>query len=103
MMGQDIYLLSAPMFKRTVIHLGRSGHSLTIEALNTSAEDNRYIVSATLNGKPLDRAWIRHEEIVNGAVICFELSEHRTDWGMVHVPPSPMSERELEKSTLLFK
>jgi len=30
---------------------------------------NRYIQGATLNGQPLDRCWIRHEEITAGGTL----------------------------------
>ena len=67
-MGQDIYLLSTPVFDRTCIRLGRGGEKLIIEAPGAGG-DGRYITSVTLNGEPLDRCWIRHAEIARGAEI----------------------------------
>jgi predicted alpha-1,2-mannosidase len=90
-MGQDLYLLTTPAFTRTEMSLGTGGKKQIIEASNAGAE-NLYIVSATLNGKPLDRAWLRHREIAEGAVLQFELKDRPTDWGTKNPPPSGLSE-----------
>jgi putative alpha-1,2-mannosidase len=87
-MGQDIYILSTPVFSRSEIALGRTGKTLAIEA--PGADDEQvYIKSATLNGKPLDRAWVRHSEIENGGVLRYELATTPGEWGARDVPPSP--------------
>jgi putative alpha-1,2-mannosidase len=41
------------------------GHSFTVLAHNNSSA-NPYIQSLTLNGKPLERSWISHDEILAG-------------------------------------
>ncbi|MBN1553459.1 MAG: GH92 family glycosyl hydrolase [Phycisphaerae bacterium] len=87
-MGQDLYLLTSPLFERTEIRLGRTDHCLVIEA--PGAEEGRFIQSASLDGRPLDRAWIRHEEIKDGATLRLELSETPTAWGATTPPPSPL-------------
>ncbi len=84
-MGQDLYLLTPPAFTRTEMSLGAGGKKLIIEAPNAGPE-NRYVVSATLNGKPLDRAWLRHHEIAEGAVLHFELINCPGDWGTKNLP-----------------
>jgi predicted alpha-1,2-mannosidase len=89
-MGQDLYLLTAPVFERTIITLGASKKTLTIEAPGAGAK-MKYIRSASLNGKPLDRAWIRHGEISGGATLTLELGETPGDWGGKIPPPSPMN------------
>ena len=89
MMGQDWYFLTAPAFTRSEIQLGESGKKLMIEAPDAS-ESHIYIIGATLNGKPLERAWVRHDEIVGGAVLRFELAEEPNGWGKGEPPPSPM-------------
>jgi putative alpha-1,2-mannosidase len=91
MMGQDLYLLSTPLFQRTEIALGKSGKSLVIEAPEAGPE-KLYVRAATLNGEPLQRAWIRHSEIADGAVLRFELGSQPSDWGTEELPPSPMSQ-----------
>src|SRR5439155_10271268 len=62
--GQPFYYIGSPVFTRSVIHLDR-GRSLTVEAPGTSAA-NLYVQSAELNGRPLNRAWLTHEEVVRG-------------------------------------
>ncbi len=89
-MGQDLYLLSTPVFRRTEIALGNSGKRLVIEAPQAHP-DKPYVRAATLDGKALRRAWIRHSEIADGAVLHFEVGSQPADWGTEDLPPSPMS------------
>ncbi|MBO5797861.1 MAG: glycoside hydrolase family 92 protein, partial [Clostridia bacterium] len=88
LMGQDLYFLTAPLFKKTTLTMGDSGNTLVIEA-PLADEEHRYIVGATLNGVPLDRAWIRHGEIADGAVLKLELATAPNGFGQDNIPPSP--------------
>ncbi len=85
------YVLSAPLFKRVSIRLS-NGRELVIEAKGGSdAEKDKYIQSARLNGKPLDRLWVRHEDLANGAHLEFTLgAEPNTTLGVAEraMPPS---------------
>ena len=65
------YVLTAPRFNRASVRVG-GGRELVIEAKRTSVDD-AYIQSVTLNGKPLDRLWVKHTEIANGAHLVFTL------------------------------
>jgi predicted alpha-1,2-mannosidase len=91
--GDDIYILGSPLFEKATIRLDAkwySGGSFTILARNNSAK-NCYIQSATLRGKPLHRAWIRHGEIVAGGTLELVMgSEPNQEWGtgVEHLPPS---------------
>ncbi|GCE17127.1 GH92 family glycosyl hydrolase [Dictyobacter kobayashii] len=87
-MGQDLYLLTPPAFKRIKIALGNEGSHLIIEAPE-AGERQRYIVGATLNGLPLQRAWLRHHEIVHGGVLHFTLADQPGSWGEQEIPPLP--------------
>ncbi|MBB6694023.1 glycoside hydrolase family 92 protein [Cohnella xylanilytica] len=96
-MGQDLYLLSAPLFRRTAIRLGEDGGELVIETEGADpGADGVRIAAATLNGAPLDRAWVRHAEIAGagGAVLRLTLAASPSDWGAgeERVPPSPLRE-----------
>jgi predicted alpha-1,2-mannosidase len=71
-MGQDLYLLVAPAFTRAELALGSSGKSLVIEAPE-AGEEHIYVKAVTLNGKPLHRAWLRHHELAQVAVLLFSL------------------------------
>lgn len=67
--GTDQYVIGSPLFKKETISL-ENGHTFTIEAEGNS-EENIYIQSATLNGKPLERNYITYGEIVNGGTLHF--------------------------------
>jgi predicted alpha-1,2-mannosidase len=86
-MGQDLYMLVAPSFTRSEMALGSSGNSLVIEAPE-AGEEYIYVKEVTLNGKALDRAWIRHDEIARGAVLRFNLDKAPGEWGMRELPPN---------------
>jgi putative alpha-1,2-mannosidase len=65
-------VLSAPLFEKVTIRLA-NGRQLVIEGkgLDGKPETNKYIQSVSLNGKQLDRLWIRHEDIAKGAHLVF--------------------------------
>jgi predicted alpha-1,2-mannosidase len=88
-MGQDLYWLTTPVFTRSEITVGANGERLVIEAPG-AGPDRPYIAAATLDGAPLDRAWLRHAEIARGAVLRLTLSATPTAWGTVELPPSPL-------------
>lgn len=72
---QPVYELGSPLYPKVVLHLSKAhygGHTFEIEARNAS-RTNRYIQSAELNGKPLNRWWIRQQDIVNGGRLVLEL------------------------------
>jgi predicted alpha-1,2-mannosidase len=62
--GVPIYDLCSPVFDRITIHL-RNGKTFSIVCRNNS-KDNKYIQSIRLNGKPLNRVWFTHDDLVNG-------------------------------------
>jgi predicted alpha-1,2-mannosidase len=77
--GTPYYIIGAPSFPKATINLD-NGNTFKILAENIS-EVNFYIQSATLNGKPFDRAWISHEEIVNGGALIFVMGpKPNVDW-----------------------
>ena len=65
------YVLSAPVFDKVRMRVG-DGRELLIEATRTAPTDT-YIQSVRLNGKPLDRLWVHHEDLVKGAHLQFTL------------------------------
>jgi putative alpha-1,2-mannosidase len=85
--GQSYYLINAPFFKQTIIHQ-ENGKDFTIIAKNFS-DKNTTIKSATLNGKPHNKAWIEHQDIVTGGVLVLEMdAQPSTLWGKDLLPPS---------------
>jgi len=60
-----------------------------IEAGNNSSK-NVYVQSATLNGEPLNKPWIDHGTVVQGATLVLSMGpEPNTSWGSAQdaVPP----------------
>jgi putative alpha-1,2-mannosidase len=77
--GSPYYLIGSPKFEKSSIHLGK-GKKFTIEAKNVSRQ-NKYIQSARLNGRPLERAWFLHSEISKGGDLLFEMgSKPNKNW-----------------------
>ena len=86
--GQDLYLLGTPAIPEASLSVGR-GKTLRIVARGAGADGlNRYIQSATLNGKPLQSAWFHHREIADGGELILEMgSAPSPSWGITP-PPS---------------
>jgi predicted alpha-1,2-mannosidase len=89
--GQDVYLIGSPAFAETTLHLA-GGKDFVIEARGVSA-DNIYVTAATLNGKPLERSWLRHREIVPGGRLVLTMSSTPGHWGQSDLPPSTPASR----------
>lgn len=85
LMGQDMYWLTTPLFDRVRLRLGGSGEDLQIET-EFEAPGALYITSAELNGKVLDRAWIKHDEIAQGGTLRFRASCKPGTWGTAEPP-----------------
>ena len=69
--GMPVYVIGSPFFEKSVIHLP-DGKDFVVKARNFS-EKNKYIRGAKLNGKPLDRLWFTHDELVSGGVLELEM------------------------------
>ncbi len=65
--GRPLYELGSPVFKSCTLHLP-NGKDFTILAPASSAR-NRFIQSATLNGRPYQRPWIAHQDIRAGGTL----------------------------------
>ena len=89
--GQDVYLIGSPAFTETTMHLA-GGKDFVIEAKNVSAE-NKYVVAAELNGKPLQRSWLRHEEIAAGGRLVLTMATAPAHWAEGNPPPSTQPNR----------
>ncbi len=94
---KPIYEIGSPIFDEIHIHLNPKyypGKKITIQTKNNSAI-NRYIQSATFNGKPLTKPWFYHTDFVNGAVLKLNMgSQPNKSWGSnpSDAPPSMSNE-----------
>lgn len=78
--GLPTYTVGSPMFTHATIHLD-NGKDFEIIAENSS-DENKYIQSAKLNGKPLDAPWFKHEDLKDGGKLEFVMgSVANREWG----------------------
>ena len=87
--GSPVYEIGSPLFARSAIRMG-NGKIFTVVANDVSSQ-NKYIQSATLNGKPLDKPWFAHAEIANGGTLTLQMGHKpNKSWGSRpdDVPPS---------------
>jgi putative alpha-1,2-mannosidase len=87
--GSPVYEIGSPIFTKSAIRLG-NGKLFTIIARHASAQ-NKYIQSAELNGKPLNKAWFWHTDIANGGTLVLEMIDKpNLQWGSApkDAPPS---------------
>ena len=69
--GSDEYAIGRPFVPKAVLHL-TNGHSFTVVAEHLDAA-HPYVGKVTLNGKPLDRVYLRHAEILAGGELRFTM------------------------------
>jgi len=78
--GEPIYAIGSPFFDKVDIKL-ENGKVFSIEAKNNSKE-NIYIQSASLNGKALDRNYLKQADIMQGGRIIFKMGKDpNKEWG----------------------
>ena len=79
--GSAEYAIGSPVFPEAKVHLP-GGKTFEIVAKGAS-EDNKYIQSATLNGEPLTRPFLSHDEVVQGGKLVFEMGDQpNKSWGI---------------------
>lgn len=71
--GIPRYSITSPVFSKVTIDLP-NGKKFTLVA-NKSSRTNKYIQSATLNGKKLDHLSFSHDELMNGGTLVLEMGE----------------------------
>lgn len=71
--GIPVYTITSPVFEKVSIALP-NGNTFKIIA-NKASKKNKYIQSATLNGKRLQTPWFSHDDIQNGGTLIFEMGE----------------------------
>lgn len=74
--GAAVYQLGSPAVGAATLHL-ENGNTFSIEAKN-QGEKNVYVQQAELNGKPLNRLTLSHEEIMNGGKLVFYMSAKKS-------------------------
>ncbi len=87
--GMPYYVIGSPLFSEVEITLD-NGNTFRVVAENNSKE-NKYIQSATLNGKPYTKTYFSHEDILSGGELRLQMGNRPNKaWGVGEddVPPS---------------
>jgi len=83
--ASGVYRIGSPALDKVTIHLDpnyQKGREFTITAVNNSPK-NVYVQSATLNGKPLARAWFTHSELTAGGALVLNMGpQPNRQWGL---------------------
>ncbi len=69
------YVFGAPQMPKIVMKL-QNGKTFTVIAQGIS-KDNKYVKSITLNGKPYDKNYITHEDIMQGGTLVFDMTDKK--------------------------
>ncbi len=81
---KPFYEIGSPLFEKITIHLNDKyykGGTFTIEAKNTS-DANRYIQSAQLDGKALNKPWFYHSDLADGGTLVLDMGPSpNQNWG----------------------
>lgn len=87
--GFPTYNIGSPLFTRAQITLS-NGKVFEIEAQGAS-DENKYIQSATMNGKEWNKPWFSHDDLKEGGKLVLVMGNHPNKaWGVNadNVPPS---------------
>jgi predicted alpha-1,2-mannosidase len=94
--GAPIYAIGSPLFPAVRIRL-ENGRSFVIKARGVSAR-NVYIQSATLNGRAYNKSYLRHQDLLNGGELVFQMGaqpNHMWGAGAGSVPVSAIEHEEI--------
>jgi predicted alpha-1,2-mannosidase len=92
--GRPIYDIGSPIFEEVKLAVG-GGKVFTITAKNVSGV-NKYIQSATMNGKPLNTPWFEHKDLASGGTLVFEMGPRpNKKWGSAPEAAAPSLSQEI--------
>jgi predicted alpha-1,2-mannosidase len=87
--GSATYNIGSPLFSDVKLDLG-NGKTFEIVAEDCS-DENKYVQSATLNGKEWNKPWFSHSDIAGGGKLILKMGKTpNTNWGtsLKDCPPS---------------
>jgi predicted alpha-1,2-mannosidase len=70
--GSDEYALGSPLMKNAIVNL-ENGKTFEVETVNQS-DKNVFVSKVLLNGKQLDKPFLKHADVINGGKITFYMS-----------------------------
>lgn len=78
--GLPVYNIGSPVFDYSMVTLS-NGKIFEIKAENVS-DENKYVQSAILNGKKLNKPWFSHDDIINGGKLVLKMDKiPNKEWG----------------------
>ena len=90
--GVPVYSIGSPVFENISVKLD-NGKTFTLVAKGNSS-DNKYVQSAKLNGKVLNKSWFTHDELLAGGTLELTMGDApNKSWGAADelLPPSSMN------------
>jgi predicted alpha-1,2-mannosidase len=101
--GSNEYIIGSPLFDKATINL-ESGKTFTVKAEHLS-EENKYIKSAKLNGDIYPYSYIKHQDIIKGGTLVFEMTNESSLWGTknVFIPTTKIEEHIIVASPFIAK
>jgi predicted alpha-1,2-mannosidase len=86
--GAPLHVVGSPQFERATIAVG-GGRELAVSAPGTSALAP-YVQSARLDGRPLDRSWVRDADLRDGGELELRMGPRPSGWAATAAagPPS---------------
>lgn len=84
------YIMGSPSMRRATLNL-ENGKKFTVSA-PAASDKNIYIASASLNGEPLTRSYLTHDEIMAGGELVLEMTDRPgvSAWGTSPSDRPPM-------------
>ncbi|PHH82432.1 hypothetical protein CDD82_6009 [Ophiocordyceps australis] len=89
--GQDVYLVTPPLFEEVRIKSPVTGKTATIRNIGYDRKlKNRFVRTATLNGVDYTKSWVPHKFFTEGWTLELQLGEEESEWGRAPMdrPPS---------------
>lgn len=83
--AEGVYALGVPALKSATIKAGEKAFTMRAPGLD---EVNRYVVGVRLDGRPVDRLYISHDDILRGADLEFEMGPEPAPLSSAAFPPS---------------
>ena len=83
--GQPVMLIGSPIFRRALYRL-KAG-DFVVET-DRNSDENLFVQEATLNGRPLARAWLKMEEFLGGGCLRLTMGPEPSTFGTRELPPS---------------
>ncbi|KAG9238018.1 alpha-1,2-mannosidase, putative subfamily [Amylocarpus encephaloides] len=89
--GQDLYFITAPMFKELRVRVGGEGDGKEAVVRRIGNKDEVFVQGVKLNGESYGKSWISHEFFRKGGLLEVEVGDTEGMWGTREedLPPSP--------------